>query len=310
MKVFVYEYCCARPETDAPVSSLHAEGRAMLLAVTDDLRRMNGIEVVTAQTDEMAHIQSLAATADFTLVIAPEIDGILEARARWVEAAGGRVLGPTPDAIRITADKLALAELLGAKGIACPPTVTLSHGLTRSPDWYPVVCKPRFGAGSWLTRRVHTRDELTAVREPGVEFVMQPEVPGTPASVAFLLGEGGHVTLLPARQHLSDDDYFQYLGGEAPLPADLSERAVTLATRAVEAVHGLRGYVGVDLVLGVSPSGESDRVIEINPRLTTSYVGLRRLAKDNLMHALIQTMRGEPPVVRWRESSIRWKVTE
>jgi predicted ATP-grasp superfamily ATP-dependent carboligase len=49
------------------------------------------------------------------------------------------------------------------------------------------------------------------------------------------------------------------------------------------------GYLGVDLVLGDDPSGADDRVIEINPRLTTSYVGLRAAALCNLAEAMLLT---------------------
>ena len=38
-------------------------------------------------------------------------------------------------------------------------------------------------------------------------------------------------------------------------------------------------------MLGDDPAGADDVVIEINPRLTTSYLGLRRLARDNLADA-------------------------
>lgn len=50
------------------------------------------------------------------------------------------------------------------------------------------------------------------------------------------------------------------------------------ARAAVGALPGLRGHVGVDLVAA------PDRcvVIEVNPRLTTSYVGLRRVLRANL----------------------------
>jgi predicted ATP-grasp superfamily ATP-dependent carboligase len=41
-------------------------------------------------------------------------------------------------------------------------------------------------------------------------------------------------------------------------------------------------------------------VIEINPRLTTSYVGLRRLARFNLAEALLRLLVGdEPPADVW-----------
>jgi len=44
------------------------------------------------------------------------------------------------------------------------------------------------------------------------------------------------------------------------------------AVRACEAVPGLKGYIGVDLILTRTEA----MVIEINPRLTTAYLGVRR----------------------------------
>ena len=48
--------------------------------------------------------------------IAPEFDRILESRCRWVLEEGGRLLGPSPEAVALTADKLALAEHLERSG--------------------------------------------------------------------------------------------------------------------------------------------------------------------------------------------------
>jgi hypothetical protein len=94
---------------------------------------------------------------------------------------------------------------------------------------------------------------------------------------------------LPAcRQRLSADGRFQYLGGSAPLEANLAQRAQRLAEAALDCLPVTQGYVGVDLVLGPAEDGRGDVVVEINPRLTTSYVGLRRLLKTNLAAAMIE----------------------
>jgi predicted ATP-grasp superfamily ATP-dependent carboligase len=138
------------------------------------------------------------------------------------------------------------------------------------------------------------------------EMILQPFVPGRPASVAFLLGAVAAVSLPPTAQHLSDDGRFRYLGGAAPLSSPWRQRAESLGRRAVEAVPGLRGYVGVDLVLGEDEGG--DRVIEINPRLTTSYIGLRRLALSNLAETMLRAACGEPPgCLLWREGTITFR---
>src|SRR5205823_3360911 len=100
--------------------------------------------------------------------------------------------------------------------------------------------------------------------------------------------------LAPAAQHVSNDGRFRYLGGTIPLPAGLAERAIRVAQQTIDCVPGLRGYVGVDIVLG-----ETDWLIEINPRLTTSYVGLRALAEGNLAELMVRVVDGEeigPPI--------------
>ncbi|MGH8522453.1 MAG: ATP-grasp domain-containing protein, partial [Gammaproteobacteria bacterium] len=50
-----------------------------------------------------------------------------------------------------------------------------------------------------------------------------------------------------------------------------------LLSRILEAVPGLRGYIGIDLVITAS----GPIVMEINPRLTEAYVGLRQSLRFN-----------------------------
>ena len=64
---------------------------------------------------------------------------------------------------------------------------------------------------------------------------------------------------------------FSYRGGTTPLDHPLARLGVEAALRTCEAIPGLRGYIGVDLVLTQSEAV----VIEVNPRLTTAYLGVR-----------------------------------
>ena len=114
---------------------------------------------------------------------------------------------------------------------------------------------------------------------------------------------------MPATQRLTDDGTFSYLGGRLPAPDELHPRIVRLAERALAAVElpGLQGYVGVDLIMGSAADGGEDRAIEINPRLTTSYLGLRRMTKQNLLGLWLRIVAGErpaPPV--WSERAIEF----
>jgi predicted ATP-grasp superfamily ATP-dependent carboligase len=195
--------------------------------------------------------------------------------------------------------------------VPTPQTVPRTEQLP--PFLPPWIVKPRFGAGS-VGVRVHNshphplsrkagRGEQEKVRED-VEIegeVIQPLIVGRAASVAFLIGPKQTIALAPCWQHL--DEGFQYLGGSTPIPSDLAVRAVSIARRAIDAVSGLNGYVGVDVILG-----DEDMAIETNPRLTTSYIGLRQLAQDNLAEALLRIVRGDEVRLRWRHGPISFQV--
>jgi predicted ATP-grasp superfamily ATP-dependent carboligase len=137
-----------------------------------------------------------------------------------------------------------------------------------------------------------------------VKEIAQQFVSGFAASVAFLIGPRILTPLVPCAQQLSNDGRFQYQGGRLPIAPHLAERAIRIATAAVCCVPGLAGYVGVDVVLG---DDGNDWAIEINPRLTTSYVGLRALAKFNIATAVLAAVRGEPlPTMEWDAGPIQF----
>jgi predicted ATP-grasp superfamily ATP-dependent carboligase len=301
--VFVYEDVTATgaggDPRSPPAPSLLTEGRAMRDAVAADFAAVPGARVV--QPGEFP-LDRLAADADFTLVIAPECGGRLEHLCREVLRVGGRLLGPSPDAVRLTADKLALARHWEKAGVPTPATWELGD----EPADVPVVVKPRDGAGSQATalwERLETCPKEDPPQWPG-PMLAQAHVPGLAASVAFLIGPSQTVPLVPCEQLLSADGRFTYRGGRLPLPADLAARATRIATAAVSCVGGLLGYVGVDVVL--APDGR-DWAIEINPRLTTSYVGLRRLARFNLAAAMLAVVRGDSSTdLGWNKERIEF----
>ncbi len=332
MRVFVYEFVTGGGAgAGGPLTpSLLAEGRAMAAAVTTDFARLAGVEVLTTQdasfpgfhdpvcrvttignpTDEQATFQRLAASADWTLVIAPESGHKLLERCEWVLEAGGRLLSPSPSVVELAGDKNATCTHLRRAGVPTPGgcivrPAELAAG--RLPDWldFPAVLKPPDGCGSQGVRRIENLDELCRlpIDEPQR---LERLVPGLAASVAVLCGSGLLVPLPACEQRLSDDGRFTYLGGRLPLPPELNRRAQKLALAAVGSLPEPLGYLGVDLVLGQSDDGSGDAVIEINPRLTTSYVGLRTQCRENLAAAMLAVAGGERPALSWRTGSLQF----
>jgi tyramine---L-glutamate ligase len=296
MQILVYEHITALGiggDPADPMHAMHCEGRAMRDAVAGDLARIAGVVVV------------FRGPCDAAVVIAPETGGALLELSRSFP----NVIGPSVEAIALTSDKLALARHWRENGVPTPAT---SEGEPDECAAFPLVWKPRDGCGSTATYLLNDHFAVAAAKaavaatEPG-PMILQEFVPGRAASVAFLCGPAGNFPLVPCWQHLSADGSFHYLGGELPIPPELASRAVKIGTRAIGCVPGLKGYIGVDLVLGDAPDGSRDSAIEINPRLTTSYIGLRALAGFNVAEAMLRVAQAEaPPEMRWKKDRVQF----
>ncbi|MFO0909107.1 MAG: ATP-grasp domain-containing protein [Isosphaeraceae bacterium] len=236
-------------------------------------RRSGVYEVQVAPGEAETELHRWATRADFTIVVAPETGGTLARLATNLTTWGSTTLGSRPEAIALTSDKLRFARHLDSRGIETPPTRRLasSEACERAIQ-EGVVIKPRDGAGSestWMLKRGDAVPELPTDRD----WIMQPWVEGEPMSASFLVGRDGSVVLLGvARQSIAlENQAVRYEGGSLPYPRALAWGA---PLRAVRSVPGLFGFVGVDFIR--TPDGRSV-VLELNPRLTTSYVGLRHL---------------------------------
>jgi predicted ATP-grasp superfamily ATP-dependent carboligase len=303
MRIFIYELVSAGGLGDAAPRSLRREGWAMLTAVAADFQRVPDVQVVTLldgncpealgdhchrcrPDDEPAAFRAVARTADHALIIAPDTADLLATRSQWARDAGAQLLGCQPGDVRRVADKLRLAETLRAHGVPTISSWLLDEAPRDLP--FPRVLKPRVGAGAQATWLVRESERWSAaVRAahaelPGSDFIVQPYHPGTPASIALLCGKDRTLLTPGAFQRLRTDDRLTYEGGSAPLPPPLRQRAQRLARAARAAAAPLHGYIGIDVILGHAEDGADDVVVEINPRLTTSYIGLRRLTGDNL----------------------------
>jgi predicted ATP-grasp superfamily ATP-dependent carboligase len=339
-RILLYEFVTSGGmfgQRTPPSASIMREGLAMMTALAADFAAVAGVETIVmlderldiqlpgcrilpvrSADEEFAQLAELSRRVDWLLIVAPEFDDLLRSRCRLVEESGGRLLGPSSSLVALAADKQRTAEHLARAGVNVPEGTSLASG-DAMPDNvpFPAVIKPRFGAGSEGVRfipqdqRSKPKDGgpwtyLQADVHPTIEYRLERFCPGMPASVAFLCGGSDRIALPPCRQRLSDDGHFRYVGGSAPLEPDLARRATTLASRAVESLPEPLGYLGADLVLGDDPDGRNDVVVEVNPRLTTSYVGLRALANDNLAAAMLAVVTGKTPRLSFSDDPLEF----
>jgi predicted ATP-grasp superfamily ATP-dependent carboligase len=308
--ILVHEYVTGGgwPAPDLP-QGLVEEALAILRALLADLRAWGRFPVVTTRDRRLhstalvadrvvdldaqvysAALPEIARDCGAALVVAPEGGGALEHLSSVVSDAGVFLLGSPPSAVAVAADKWECHLRFTQAGLRTPETACVAPAAAAAAAarlGYPVVVKPLDGAGC-AGVGLAGNDALlgVALEQPALRgsasVLVQRYMPGTAASVSLLVADGRSIALSLNGQRVRAGIPFAYDGGVASLPHPRRGEACALAQRAVALVPGLRGYVGVDLVLGE----ETCWLIEINPRPTTSYVGLRRVLDINMGAAI------------------------
>jgi predicted ATP-grasp superfamily ATP-dependent carboligase len=84
------------------------------------------------------------------------------------------------------------------------------------------------------------------------------------------------------------DDKGRYLDGRIPYESKYEKEAFDIAAAAVESMDGLKGFVGVDLIINADEKDiYSVYLLEINSRFTTPYVGLKQISNINIGKSII-----------------------
>jgi predicted ATP-grasp superfamily ATP-dependent carboligase len=283
MKTLIAEYAVA---TGMP-GTYQVEGRAMLSILAKSFERLGhhviyptagqiigagkGIVIRGEEEFEEFLASSGAADAEAGLVIAP--DELLPGFLEILEDNNTVNLGCSPAAARLCADKLACTLHLEKEGV---PVVEIIDPDPDEPDGAPYVLKPRFGCGS-------ERMELVA---------KLPETPDDRIATKYHQGEALSVSLISSgdrvlpltvnKQLVSVDLGFQYQGGIVPYHSDREKEILKVVEMAARALD-LRGYAGIDLVVSDLP-----RVVDVNPRPTTSIVGIAKVIREELADLILR----------------------
>ena len=172
---------------------------------------------------------------------------------------------------------------------------------------YPLVFKPLDGVScGGLSIVKDEKDIEDAVKKVAKEstdelFIAQKLVKGKAVSVSVISTGDKTLPVTLNRQFVtlaSPNKQSGYYGGVVPFDHRLEKKALNAAERVVEAINGLKGYVGVDMIL----TEEEPVIMEVNPRLTTSYIGLKKAVNFNPAEAIINAIiqRKLPTNVQYR----------
>lgn len=318
MKLFIYEHITsgALINTALP-ASLEREGNMMLHAIVEDFLQTADTEVIILRDGRLSNITITSAAltclyienehdfqiayrnavqeADSVLAIAPETNNTLLEIQQSIIAAGRKSLGCGVSAVATTTDKYQCAQVLQAHSLSTPNTVIASEWSQQgfeSTSGY--IIKPRDGAGCVNTLFLPNKSQLSAWLDKQIDnldqLIIQPYISGISLSFSLLYSERGVSVLSLNHQHVSKSESELNFSGctiNGIDPVQLTiEQATSLSQKIHQAINGLWGFVGIDVVV----TDNDIIVIDINPRLTTSYIGLHDSLQTNPAQLLLTMM--------------------
>jgi tyramine---L-glutamate ligase len=325
LKVLVFEYITGggMNKSDLP-EALAREGLLMLQSLVNDLSRLDKVELAVmldarlvsslAHNLHNTHIISqdqncqqefvrLLQCCDAVWPIAPESEGLLQALCKEVEGSGKILLTSPASAVAIAGDKWLTYKLLQRHSIKSVHTQRLVDFEYLPGEW---IIKPIDGVGCADSFLIVTQQDFDAVsnRIAKENYIIQPHLQGEKTSLSCLFKQGRGWLLCANRQHFRLINKRYYLTRiTVNFTPDVSKYA-SLVNALANAMPECWGYVGIDLI----ETADEILVLEINPRLTTSYVGIHGALGINCADAVLDLLAGEPQLQATRNQPIDIKI--
>lgn len=317
MNLFIYEHITSGALLGQPLpTSLAHEGDAMLRAALTDCLALSGHTISIMRDIRLPklhlpdspscfHCHTISSKAEYdeawsqclkdshSIIIAPETQGSLIELQQQAINNDSHVLGCSIDAIALTGNKLTCYQHLEQSNIRTPTTLLASHWHDQkisSPSGY--IVKPIDGAGCidtlFFEHEKTLENYLSLMPEAMVKnTLIQPYLSGDNISLSLLFSEDDVLLLSFNEQEIERDN------SQLKLSACIvngyqsdcfsSSSAKQVAQQIKKAIPGLYGFVGIDLII---MDGDA-LVIDINPRLTSSYIGLHHALGFNPMSLLL-----------------------
>ena len=325
MRLLIYEHVSGGGFADVPLpASVLSEGFGMLRTLAADFKaaghkvitlidariaRLNPpiladcIVPVFSCQETLANLRKLSEQADAAYVIAPETDGMLRSLVKTVEQTGTTSLNCGSSAIENVSNKVSFYERMRKLGLSVPETLTFTvtdnlKEIAKSVMdglGFPVVFKPSDGVScggvSVVREKMQVAIAVAKIKaeSSGKRFLVQEFIKGAAASVSLFTTGRRVMPVSLNRQDVvigTPEVCSRYSGGLVPFDHQMQAEAFEAAKKLVKAVHGLKGYIGVDFVL----TDKAAVAIEVNPRLTTSYVELRQVVNFNPAQVIVDAV--------------------
>lgn len=321
--ILLFEYFTASGEKDKCIIS---EAEALIFSLLDDLKDYNvtvvlnesykeiiadydNVTPIFINEDIISWLEKNAASFKKAIFIAAENNNSLYNITKILEENNVKIYNSSSEACYNSSDKFVSYELL-YNIVPQPRTFKLKIDKVgywkralenlykkwhaeKPLDDLKLIIKPLVGVDCENIKIINGIDDLDYSLEkiflPGSRVIVQEFIEGTDISVS-LLCDGSTAIPISLNKQIIDltGDKGTYLGGQIPFESKFKDLAFKTAIKAVESIDGLKGFVGVDLVISNDEKDIEDvYVLEINSRFTTPYAGLKKIANINIGSSII-----------------------
>ena len=157
---------------------------------------------------------------------------------------------------------------------------------------FKLIVKPVYGVDCQNMIIISNENDIAKISKiypKNSEILVQEFIHGENLSVSLISDGKTAIPLTLNKQYLEiNKENQQYLGGELPYNHLLKDTIFLIAKKAVESIDGIKGFVGIDLILKNSDGIDNIYFLEINSRFTTPYVGISKIAKVNIGKTIIE----------------------
>lgn len=325
MKVLVFEYITGGgfAQEDLP-ESLAREGLLMLETLLGELAELTSLQLtvlldyrislaeiaekikiisVTQKQSVYELLPELIEASDWVWPIAPEMNSELQKISELVETKNKRLLNSSLDAVTLCSDKLLTYQRLKNKGITVVDTHALNDIVPQFPGKW--VVKPKDGMGCVNTHLISKKaalEKLESQIEKKADYIFQPYVKGESLSLSCLFKDGvGYLLCCNRQQILHEQGEFKLIACEVNIATEKLAIYQNLADQVADVITGLWGYAGIDII---QSKKDGALILEINPRLTTSYAGIHRATGVNVAKAVVDMIEKEPQIDETQNKTI------
>tara|TARA_R110002096_G_scaffold125663_1_gene271584 strand:- start:61767 stop:62744 length:978 start_codon:yes stop_codon:yes gene_type:complete len=224
--------------------------------------------------------------SDIAWLIAPETNDCLGKLAEVFITNGKVFIGSSPDAIRIAASKLQTSSLLQEAGVDVVETKNINDEPPASQTGW--VIKPDDGVGGESCFFIKDKSRLIEIiaDKKCNNFVVQPFINGRHLSMSLLVFDEKVQLLACNVLYVAIENEvvrLSTIGVNECLY--LKKEMMVLALKIIAEIEGFSGYIGVDMI----EANNKLFVLEINPRFTTTYVGLSESLGINMTKKILDT---------------------